>query len=125
MGTMICLALGKLEVDWGKNNFFFDHGALFQPSDLKQISTYDEDEEAPEGEPLFSMDQGFGKPLRHVRDRQGPMGYTLLAVGLTACLRIRPRTSEAAHRRCAAARSWRLPGWRLNRTRGCCRPRRH
>lgn len=80
MGTMICLALGKLEVDWGKNNFFSDHGALFQPSDLKQIPTYDEDEEAPEGEPLVLMDQGFGKPLRHVRDRLELMGYTLRAV---------------------------------------------
>lgn len=80
MGTMICLALGKLEVDWGKNNFFSDHGALFQPSDLKQIPAYDEDEEAPEGEPMVIMDQGFGKPLRHVRDRLELMGYTLRAV---------------------------------------------
>ena len=39
MGTMICLALGKLEVDWGKNNFFSNHGALFQVGDLKPVAT--------------------------------------------------------------------------------------
>ncbi|WP_188247403.1 HEPN/Toprim-associated domain-containing protein [Stenotrophomonas maltophilia] len=80
MGTMICLAVGKLEVDWGKNNFFSDHGALFQASDLKPIPTYNEDEEDPEGEPVARMEPGFGKPLRHVRDRLELMGYTVRAV---------------------------------------------
>lgn len=39
MGTPIYLSLGKLEVDWGKDSVFKDHGALFQESDLKQIPT--------------------------------------------------------------------------------------
>jgi len=37
---MIHLAVGRLEVDWGKNNFFTNHGALFQPSDLKLVPSY-------------------------------------------------------------------------------------
>src|SRR5690606_26424672 len=80
MGTMICLAVGKLEVDWGKNNFFSDHGALFQASDLKPIQTYNEDEEDPESEPVARIEPGFGKPLRHVRDRLELMGCTVRAV---------------------------------------------
>jgi hypothetical protein len=33
MGSMISLAVGRLEVDWGKNNGFVDHSALFQVDD--------------------------------------------------------------------------------------------
>uniref|UniRef100_UPI0037CAB969 HEPN/Toprim-associated domain-containing protein n=1 Tax=Silanimonas sp. TaxID=1929290 RepID=UPI0037CAB969 len=80
MGTMIYLAVGKLEVDWGKNNFFSDHGALFQASDFKPISTYEEDEHDPESEPVARIAPGLGKPLRHVRDRLELMGYTLRAI---------------------------------------------
>lgn len=48
MGTMSCLAIGKLEVDWDKSFFFCEHGALLQASDLKLIPTDNEDEEDPE-----------------------------------------------------------------------------
>jgi hypothetical protein len=37
MGSMIHLSVGRLEVDWGKNNGFRDHSALFQQSDLAQV----------------------------------------------------------------------------------------
>lgn len=80
MGTMICLAVGKLEVDWGKNNFFSNHGALFQASDLKPVASYYAGENWPEGEPIVEMDEGFGKPLWQVRDRLELMGYTLRGV---------------------------------------------
>lgn len=80
MGTMICLALGRLEVDWGKNNFFSDHGALFQATDLKHVPSYCANEDWPEGDPIVEMDEGFGKPLRHVRDRLELMGYTMRSV---------------------------------------------
>jgi hypothetical protein len=80
MGTMICLALGRLEVDWGKNNFFSDHGHLFQASDLKQVPSYYASDSWPEGEPIIEMGEGFGKRLRHVRDRLELMGYTLRSV---------------------------------------------
>ena len=69
MGTMICLALGKLEVDWGKNNFFSNHGALFQAGDLKPVASYYAGADWPEGDPIVEMDEGFGKPLWQVRDR--------------------------------------------------------
>jgi len=80
MGTMICLAVGRLEVDWGKNNFFSDHGALFQATDLKRVPSYHASEDWPEGKPIVEMSEGFGKPLRHVRDRLELMGYTLRSV---------------------------------------------
>ncbi len=37
MGSMISLAVGRLEVDWGKNNSFVDHSALIQCDDAAQI----------------------------------------------------------------------------------------
>lgn len=80
MGTMICLSLGKLEVDWGKNSFFKDHGALFQQSDLKQIPSYYASENWPDGEPHIEYDEGFGKPLKHVAERIELLGFTLPAV---------------------------------------------
>lgn len=80
MGTMISLALGRLEVDWGKNNFFSDHGALFQETDLKPVPSYYAGENWPEGEPIVDMNEGFGKPLKYVRDRLELMGYTVRAV---------------------------------------------
>ena len=29
MGSLVTLGVGRLEVDWGKNNFFRNHSALF------------------------------------------------------------------------------------------------
>jgi hypothetical protein len=40
MGSMIHLAVGRLEIDWGKNTGFTDHSPLFQPSDLTQVPYY-------------------------------------------------------------------------------------
>jgi hypothetical protein len=40
MGSMIHLAVGRLEIDWGKNNGFTDHSPLFQPTDLAQVPYY-------------------------------------------------------------------------------------
>lgn len=48
MGSMIHLAVGRLEVDWGKNRGFQDHSALFQgESDVADVPYFyvgDEDE---------------------------------------------------------------------------------
>ncbi len=55
MGTMISLALGRLEVDWGKNNFFTDHRALFQKLDLKPVPSYYAGENWPDGDPIVEM----------------------------------------------------------------------
>jgi hypothetical protein len=77
---MISLALGRLEVDWGKNNFFSDHGALFQRSDVKPVASYYASEDWPDGDPIVEMNEGLSKPLGNVRDRLELMGYTLRAV---------------------------------------------
>ena len=40
MGSMISLGVGKMEIDWGKNNMFRDHSALFTDGDIKDIPYY-------------------------------------------------------------------------------------
>lgn len=77
---MIHLAVGRLEVDWGKNNFFTDHGALFQSTDIKPVPSYYAGDDWPEGDPIVDMNEGFGKPLRQVLARLELLGYTLRAV---------------------------------------------
>lgn len=77
---MISLALGRLEVDWGKNNFFSDHGALFQDSDIKPVASYYANEDWPDGDPIVEMNEGLSKPLGKVRDRLELLGHTLKAV---------------------------------------------
>ena len=80
MGTMITLALGRLEVDWGKNDLFMDHGALYQQSDIKPVPTYYAGPDWPDGEPIVEMHEGLGKPLGKVVSRLELLGYTLAAV---------------------------------------------
>jgi len=77
---MIHLALGRLEVDWGKNNFFQNHGVLFQSEDCKPVPSYYAGEDWPDGEPIIEMNKGFGKPLRHIVDRLELLGHTLPAL---------------------------------------------
>ena len=72
---MISLAVGRLEVDWGKNNAFADHSALFQPGDLTQIPYYYAGAEKstgtgePDWEVTIEMKDGLSKPLPQVVDR--------------------------------------------------------
>lgn len=80
MGTMIHLAVGRLEVDWGKNSIFSDHGALFQPTDLKPVPSYYVNDNWPDGEPIVEMNEGFGKPLGQIVDRLELLGFTMRAV---------------------------------------------
>ena len=78
MGSMIHLAVGRLEIDWGKNSGFTDHSALFQPTDLAKVRYYyvKEDgetyvdewgEERRELEAVLK--DGVSKPLAQVVDR--------------------------------------------------------
>ncbi|HMH18734.1 MAG TPA: HEPN/Toprim-associated domain-containing protein [Burkholderiales bacterium] len=76
---MIHLAVGQLEVDWGKNNFFTNHSALFQSSDLKLVPSYYAGDNWPDGDPIVEMNEGLGKPLGHVVDRLELLGHTLRA----------------------------------------------
>jgi hypothetical protein len=80
MGTMINLALGRLEVDWGKNSVFTNHAALYQLSDIKQVPSYYAGDDWPNGEPIIEYHEGLSKPLRHVVDRLELLGFTLKAV---------------------------------------------
>ena len=77
MGSMISLGVGKMEIDWGKNNIFKDHSALFQPNDIKLIPYYyvgDDDK------PLIVEQEGYSRKLKSVKRRLDLLGYTLKEV---------------------------------------------
>ena len=82
---MIHLAVGRLEVDWGKNFGFRDHSPLYQATDIAKVPYYyvDEDSEYVDeaGEPRWKViteyKEGLSKPLGEVVDRIELLGYTL------------------------------------------------
>jgi hypothetical protein len=82
MGSMIYLAVGRLEVCWGKNSGFVDHSALFQAGDLSQVPYYYKGKEnaVPNGEPdwevITELKDGLSKPLWQVIDRINLLGHT-------------------------------------------------
>lgn len=84
MGSMIHLAVGRLEIDWGKNQGFRDHSALFQGEcDVTEVPYYyvgDEDGTDFEGKtkwkPLVEYKEGLSKPLPLVIDRLKLLGHT-------------------------------------------------
>ena len=85
MGSMIHLAVGRLEVDWGKNYAFNDHSALYQATDVTKVPYYYVDEDSEyvddEGEPHWNIfteyKEGLSKPLGEVVDRIELLGHTL------------------------------------------------
>jgi hypothetical protein len=87
MGSMIHLAVGCLEIDWGKNYGFHDHSALFQgEADVANVpyhyvrEEYDIDSEGnkkPKGStPVVEFKEGMSKPLSQVIDRITLLGHT-------------------------------------------------
>jgi HEPN/Toprim N-terminal domain 1 len=89
---MIHLAVGRLEIDWGKNDGFVDHGPLFQVTDVAQVPYYyvdhhDGDYDRPKtyidasGEERYQLfakyKDGMSKPLWQVVERIRLLGYTL------------------------------------------------
>jgi len=74
MGSMISLGVGRMEIDWGKNNFFRNHSALFQTSDVKMIPYYYVDND---GNPLVVEQEGYSRKLKAVKPRLDLLGYTL------------------------------------------------
>jgi hypothetical protein len=84
MGSMIHLAVGRLEIDWGKNEGFRDHSALFQGErDVSDVPYYyagEDDGTDFEGEkkwkPVIEHKEGLSKPLRLVVDRLKLLGHT-------------------------------------------------
>jgi HEPN/Toprim N-terminal domain 1 len=84
MGSMIHLAVGRLELDWGKNSGFTDHSALFQGErDVSDVPYYyagDEDGIDFEGhkkwKTIVEFKEGMQKPLMQVIDRLNLLGHT-------------------------------------------------
>ncbi len=85
MGSMIHLAVGRLEIDWGKNAGFADHSQIFQPGDLAQVPYYYVDEDDPHNENggefeynlVTELKDGLSKPLDQVLERLDLLGYTM------------------------------------------------
>jgi hypothetical protein len=81
---MIHLAVGRLEIDWGKNEGFRDHSALFQgEADVAEVPYYyagEEDGTDFEGNtkwtPVVELKEGLSKPLLSVIDRLNLLGHT-------------------------------------------------
>lgn len=70
MGSIISLGVGRLEVDWGKNNFFRNHSKLFLKDDIKPETYYYADD-------YHELKPAFSRPLRSVKKRLDLLGYTL------------------------------------------------
>jgi hypothetical protein len=86
MGSMIHLAVGRLEIDWGKNSGFTDHSPLFQPTDLARVpyyyvkeggTTYVDSTGQERYELFAEIKDGMSKPLGQVVDRIELLGHTL------------------------------------------------
>lgn len=70
MGTEIYLNLGKLVIDWGRNNAFQNHSVLFNRNDLKEVPyVYSDD--------VVEHKEGYSTPLSKVVERLELMGYTI------------------------------------------------
>lgn len=70
MGSMVSLGIGKLELDWGKNSFYRDHGSLFQPGDVKIVPYYYADN-------IVEYKEGLSRELSLVKRRLDLLGYNL------------------------------------------------
>ncbi|MDI1451760.1 HEPN/Toprim-associated domain-containing protein [Polyangium sp. 6x1] len=70
MGSLISLGLASLELDWGKNDFFRNHSALFLPGDVKLATYY-------YAEGVTEQKRAFVRPLRSVVRRLEMLGFTL------------------------------------------------
>ena len=74
MSSIIHLAIGDFHIDWGKNDHFRMHGALFQHGDLAQtVYEYVDDS----GETFAEIKGGAVRPLSKVVGRLELMGYTM------------------------------------------------
>jgi hypothetical protein len=84
MGSMIHLAVGRLEIDWGRNQGFRDHSALFQGErDVNDVPYYYVGEEngtdfegKTKWKPLIEQKEGLSKPPPLVIDRLRLLGHT-------------------------------------------------
>lgn len=70
MGSMITLGIEKMEIEWGKNNFYNDHSSLFQRTDFKDVPYYYADN-------IVEYKKGFSKNLGCIKKRLDLLGYSL------------------------------------------------
>lgn len=77
MGSMITLGIGRMEIDWGKNNVFTDHSPLFKTSDIKQIPYYYVDND---GNPIIEMKEGYSRKLSQLNRRLDLLGYSMTKI---------------------------------------------
>ncbi len=75
---MITLGIGRMEIDWGKNNVYHDHSALFQSQDVKLIPYYYVDTDTDE--PIVEMKEGLARKLSSVKMRLDLLGYDLVSI---------------------------------------------
>jgi hypothetical protein len=76
MGSLIKLAVGNFEVDWGKNTLFHDHGPLFQSGDIQPVPYH---YVGTKGEPIIEEKDAFVRPLSKLLPRLELLGHTLAA----------------------------------------------
>ena len=72
MGSMITLGIGRLEIDWGKNNFFTNHSRLFQAADLSNAPYY----HGRDGE-VVEIKRAYVRKLGDIVPRLELLGYTV------------------------------------------------
>ncbi|MFR8806310.1 MAG: HEPN/Toprim-associated domain-containing protein [Lactobacillus iners] len=70
MGSMITLGIGKMKLDWGKNNMFNNHSCLFQKEDIKMVPYYYSDDD-------IEYRKGLSKNIKSVMRRLDLLGYSL------------------------------------------------
>jgi len=73
MGSMISLSVGRIDIDWGKNEFFINHLDLFQTGD-EGVNDYHY--VAEDDTPVVESQACLGRPLGRVRARLDMLGYT-------------------------------------------------
>ena len=73
MGSIITLGINKLEIDWGKNQYYNNHSKLFNITDLKDENYYYADN-------CVEVKKAYSAPLSKIKDRLELLGYTLLNV---------------------------------------------
>ena len=77
MQSIITLGIDKMEIDWGKYDFYREHSALFQPSDVQTIPYYYLDSD---GNLIEKMQEGYSKPLTSVKKRLNLLGYDIASI---------------------------------------------
>ena len=72
MGSMVHLAVGNIDIDWGKNRGYTDHGVLFQHGDETTVPYHYVGEDR---QPIVKEKQCFCRSLRRVKPRLEMLGY--------------------------------------------------